>query len=220
MIVNYSYKNMTIKEFVDKFANAEIVGYGTIPFYDNDDMKAHPYIQLVGADDLFVLKFDDEIEDENKKGNNNMKRKFGTMPTKDELKFKKIIEQKDENKKIENLQAIISKNYKKIENQTKEITLLIQQKEELKATLGIANKKIEKRIDVIYNTFEELHQIIQTTQDKLNIANNTVALQIEENTKLNAKISHMDRIIESLSDEITRKDGVIAYLENKLELNK
>ena len=57
-------------------------------------------------------------------------------------------------------------------------------------------------------------------QDKLNIANNTVALQIEENTKLNEKISNMDRIIKSLSDEITQKDGVIAYLENKLELNK
>ena len=137
-----------------------------------------------------------------KKGNNNMKRKFGTMPTKDELKFKKINEQKNEK---------ISKA---------KYGMLLRERNDLKSQLIRESESNKNDFFLKQLEIDSLKYQNKCIQDKLNIANNTVALQIEENTKLNEKISHMDRIIKSLSDEITQKDGVIAYLENKLELNK
>ena len=183
MKLDYKYNDMTLQEFLSKSSNDIVVnGFGTMSIEEDGRLYKVLYVEILGSDCRFVLKFDD-----------------------DEVMV-------DKDKKIENLRAVIAKNYKKIENQANEITLLIQQKEDLKATLEIANEQIEKKIDA----FERQVKLNKHIQDKLNIANNTVALQIEENSKLNAKLSHLDRVVKSLSEQIIKKDGIIEYLEGKL----
>ena len=101
-------------------------------------------------------------------------------------------------KKIENLHTIIAKNYKKIENQANEISLLIKQK-------GIAIDAFERQVI-----------ISKDIQDKLNIANNTIALQIEENQKLNNIAASLQRSRQSCYEEIERQKVIIEYLEGKI----
>ena len=129
----------------------------------------------------------------------------------------------DKDKKIENLQAIISKNYKKIENQSKEITLLIQQKKKLKAILVIKNKETEKRIldykylgDMTTTSNGEYLRDIERLETQLNIANNTIALQIEENSKLNTIAANLQRSRSSCLEEIEKQKVIIEYLEGKI----
>ncbi len=49
--------------------------------------------------------------------------------------------------KKDNLRKIIEKQYKKIANQTSEINLLLQQKEELQNKLNVANRIVAKQLD-------------------------------------------------------------------------
>jgi hypothetical protein len=196
-------------------------------------MKKHPYVIVKTSseeeqtEEMIILKFDDEIEDEEKievgdtvsfgdtvhlivegftesgwiipKSNNTVLKYVSSVNPNACSLVKKGTINKD--KKIENLQAIISKNYKKIENQANEITLLIQQKEDLKSI-------IESNNDVTID-------VVKSIQDKLNIANNTVALQIEENATLNKIATSLQRSRSSCYEEIERQKVIIEYLESK-----
>ena len=52
-------------------------------------------------------------------------------------------------------------------------------------------------------------------QDKLNIANKTIALQIEEIKKLNEISVNLFRSKSACLDEINRLEVVVEYLENR-----
>jgi hypothetical protein len=218
MKINYKYKDMTMPQFLLNCASEDVnvSGFGTMSDMENGQMGKFFYVEIVGCEDRFVLKeFEDEIKDEEKievgdtvlyvvsefivedfdedgflipKKPNELRDNIILINPEFCTLVKKATIDKD--KKIENLQAIISKNYKKIENQANEITLLIQQKEDLKATLSllideklrivnIAENKIEE-LDIYKRSFnncmkeiERQKAIIDYLEDKLGLENDS-----------------------------------------------
>ena len=65
---------------------------------------------------------------------------------------------------------------------------------------------------------KELREVIYDLNNKLNMANNTVALQIEEINKLNGIASSLQRSRSSCYEEIENQKIIIRYLEDKLGL--
>lgn len=140
----------------------------------------------------------------------------------------------DYNKKIENLHNKLSKYERKIKNQKNEITLLIQQKEELKSK----HKYLEDYKRIFKSAMSEVSEL----QEKLNIANKTVKLQIDEISRLNKicddrlnshnritqfNVNHYKKSIDILNDsherqmkvsenEIKRLSVIVNYLEDRL----
>lgn len=65
--------------------------------------------------------------------------------------------------------------------------------------------------------YKEIKAYVKSLEDRLNIANNTIALQIEENVKLNNIASSLQRSRSGCYEEIERQKVIIEYLEERLD---
>jgi DNA gyrase subunit A len=93
---------------------------------------------------------------------------------------------------------------------------LLREKEDLENFIRSVSP--EELKSIIESNNDVTIDVVKNIQDKLNIANNTVALQIEENSKLNTIAVSLQRSRSSCLEEIERQKGIIEYLENKLGL--
>lgn len=137
-------------------------------------------------------------------------------------------------KKIANLHIALNKKVEKNKNQALEITKLLEQKKKtnelfinqshcvLDMTAMFEHQKAKsleaiKENNRLYNYLMEQVKEIEDLKDKLNEANRTVKIGIDNSAELVSSFDKLNDTIDLLANRVKEKDTIISYLRSELK---